>query len=83
MLPLIKKTIKKIQKTKPLPHNSCKQEFSDMFNKDENYPKIRDYIHYTGKLKGAVHSICNLRYKTLGTKSMWFFITVLIMTITS
>ena len=25
--------------------------------------KVRDHCHYTGKYKGAAHSICNLRYK--------------------
>ena len=33
---------------------------------DENYKnrkKVKDHCHYTGKFKGAAHSICNLRYK--------------------
>ena len=25
---------------------------------------IRDYCHYTGKFRGAVHSFCNLKHKT-------------------
>ena len=25
--------------------------------------KVRDHCHYTGKYKGAAHSICNVRYK--------------------
>ena len=25
--------------------------------------KVRDHCHYTGKYRGAVHNICNLRYK--------------------
>ena len=24
--------------------------------------KVRDHCHYTGKYRGAVHSICNLKY---------------------
>ena len=24
---------------------------------------VRDHCHYTGKYRGAAHSICNLRYK--------------------
>ena len=27
------------------------------------YQNVRDHCHYTGKLRGAAHSICNLRYK--------------------
>ena len=26
--------------------------------------KVKDHDHYTGKYRGATHSICNLRYKT-------------------
>ena len=28
------------------------------------YHKVRYHCHYTGKFRGATHSICNLRYKT-------------------
>ena len=34
------------------------------FSTDKNDRKVRDHCHYTGKLRGAAHSICNLRYKT-------------------
>ena len=27
--------------------------------------KVRDYCHYTGKYRGAAHSVCNLRYKVV------------------
>ena len=35
----------------------CEKEFDK-----KNY-KVRDHCHYTGKYRGAVHNICNLRYK--------------------
>ena len=38
----------------------CEKEFNN--NDKKNY-KVRDHCHYTGKYRGAVHNICNLRYK--------------------
>ena len=31
--------------------------------KDINYRKVRHHCHYTGKYRGAAHSICNLKFK--------------------
>ena len=44
----------------------CKKEFC--FNENEKnkfklYQKISDHFHYTGKFRGAAHSICNLKFK--------------------
>ena len=44
----------------------CQKEFcydKKEKNKFKLYQKVRDHCHYTGKFRGAVHSICNLRYK--------------------
>ena len=32
--------------------------------KTQNFRKVRDHCHYTGKYRGATHSICNLKYSS-------------------
>ena len=43
----------------------CEKEFCTDKNNEEfkSHHKVRDHCHYTGKYRGAAHSICNLRYK--------------------
>ena len=61
MIPLTYEENKSYEKQKFL--YICKKGFS---TDDDNkkYHKVRDHCHYTGKYRGAAHSICNLRYKT-------------------
>ena len=44
----------------------CEKEFCTDKNDQKVFKlkhKVRDNCHYTGKFRGAVHNICNLRYK--------------------
>ena len=49
-------------KTKKYVINAKKGISTDDDNK--KYHNVRDHCHYTGKNRGAAHSVCNLRYKT-------------------
>ena len=64
-MPLTDKKTKSSEKQKVF--QICKKESSTDKN-DKNafkiYSKVRDHCHYTGKFRGAAHSICSLRYKT-------------------
>ena len=57
MMPLTNKEINSYEKQKVF--HICKKDFCD----DKNKKKVRDHCHYTRKFRGAVHSVCNLRYK--------------------
>ena len=35
----------------------CKGKFENKYLKDKRYRKARDHCHYTGKYRGAAHSI--------------------------
>ena len=61
IIPLTKKEQKMNDKAKTC--HICKERFSTDVNY-EQYLKVRDHYHYTGKHRGAAHTICNLRYKT-------------------
>ena len=58
MIQLTNKEIKSYEKQKVC--HICKKEFRD---DDKNKEKVRDHCHYTGKIRGAAHNICNLRYR--------------------
>ena len=34
------------------------------YTNDKKYRTVRDHCHYTGKYRGAVNSICNLKYSS-------------------
>ena len=43
-------------------YHICKKEFGGKYITDKYYRKVMDYCHFTGKYRGAVHSIWNLKY---------------------
>ena len=64
MIPLINEG-KESYKNQKICH-ICEKEFCiDEDNKKEfrKMQKVRDHCYYTGKYRGAAHSICNLNYK--------------------
>ena len=42
-----------------------KKKFAQKLAKDKNQRKVRKNCHFTGKYRGAAHSICNLRFNVL------------------
>ena len=40
----------------------CEEKFENKYLKDKKYCKVRDHCHYTREYRGAVHSVCNLKY---------------------
>ena len=58
----------------------CIRKFENKYFKDKKYCKVRDHCHYTGEYRGAVQSICNLKY-TVPKKFPEFFTVDLTMTI--
>ena len=59
-LPLIKEGLKSYEDAKVC--YICGKRISIKLSKSINHRKVRDYCHYTGKYKGAAHSICNLKF---------------------
>ena len=66
MVPLIDDETKYYEKRKYC--HICKRKFwkkndENEKNKFKLYCKVRDHCHYTRNVRGAAHTICNLRYK--------------------
>ena len=43
----------------------CENKIFKKLSKTIKYQEVRDYCHYTGKYRGAAHSICNLKFNVL------------------
>ena len=44
---------------------TCKEKFENKYLRNKKYHKLRDHCHYAGEYRGAVQSICNLKYSVL------------------
>ena len=60
MLLLTKEKLKSYQDAKLC--YICGKRILQHLAKSKNYWKVKDHCHYTGKCRGAAHSICNLRF---------------------
>ena len=60
ILPLTKKVIKSQQDTEVCCIRG--KRFMKKLVKDKHHPQVRNHGHYTGKYRGAAHTICNLRF---------------------
>ena len=50
----------------------CKQKFEHKHTTGKNYCEVKDHCYYTGKYRGAAHSIRNLQNGILKWMSMVF-----------
>ena len=53
--------------------NICGIRFLNSLSKNINYQKVTDHCHYTGKYRGAVHNICNLKFIMPNKTSVVFY----------
>ena len=60
MFPLTKKELKSHQNA--VECYICREIFIRKFAKYKNHCKVTEHYHYTGKYRGAAHSMCNLKY---------------------
>ena len=52
--------------------NNEKFSFMRFISPKKSYQTVCNYFHYTGKYRGAPHSICSFRYKTPNVISIFF-----------
>ena len=60
MLPLTKEELKSHQHAKV--YYICQKRIKKKLSRSTTYQKVREYCHHTGKYRGAVNSICNLKF---------------------
>ena len=41
---------------------TCEEKLENIYLKDKKYRKVRYHCHYIWEYRGAMHSICNLKY---------------------
>ena len=68
MLPLIKEKLKSHQNAKAC--NICRKTILKKVSQSISSKKVQ--CHYTGKYRGAAHSICNLKFNLLNETPLVF-----------
>ena len=60
VLHLTKEKLKSYQDAKA--SDICGKRILEKFANDKNYRKVKDHFNFTGKYRGAAHSICNSKF---------------------
>ena len=51
---------------------TCEEKLENIYLKDKKYRKVRYHCHYIWEYRGAMHSICNLKYSVTKKNSYSF-----------
>ena len=66
LITIKRKPLEKLSNKQQIVHDNAENCYicKKVFGNNKKHRKVRDHDHYTGKYRGAAHTICNLRYTT-------------------